>query len=180
MNEKKWCLLATKKKDVKKRCTNFFYSCLIYHKWIHPSTKYINSVEASAKYYTASVKRCKTRIRPLRSHFSIPLGWHGRGEQVDLWNCRVLMQVKLQFFGFSSPESLSLSLPPTSSYCTRKEHQIYSLRTFGIPKIFFWKPFVTGQSYGPLQLIRKGLLFTVINYIYSIDYYMVLRFFFVI
>ena len=112
--KKKWCLFATKKKDVKKRCKNFFYSCLIYHKWIHPSTKYINSVEASAKYYTASVKTCKTRIRPLRSHFSIPLGWHGRGEQVDLWNCRVLMQVKLQFFGFSSPESLPPS--PSLSY----------------------------------------------------------------
>ena len=70
-----------------------------------------------------------------------------------------------------------VSPSPTSSFCTRKEHQIYSLRTFGIPKIFFWKPFVTGQSYRLLQLIRKGLLFTAINYIYSIDYYMLLRFF---
>ena len=98
-----------------KKDANFFFfcSCLIYHKWIHPSSKYVNSVEA-AKYYTASVKTCKTRIRPLRSHFSIPLGWHGRGEQVDLWNCRVLMQVKLQFFGFSSPESLPPS--PSLSY----------------------------------------------------------------
>ena len=157
------------KKRCEKRCKNFFSSCLIYHKWIHPSSKYINSVEAT-KYYTASVKTCKTRIRPLRSHFSIPLGWHGSGEQVDLWNCRVLMQVKLQFFGFSSPESL----PPSPSlllllFVREKNTQIYSLRTFGIPKIFFWKPFVTGQSYRLLQHIRKGLLFTAINYIYSID-----------